>query len=103
MNAFEIRLKSALALLRSEPIEIMDFWVYFQQWMDSLPDSADEKSAIEGMSESRVYKIDLLLAYNLLGNTPLKKILEERIRHCQVTHQEWEDSAHASFDIKRKR
>jgi hypothetical protein len=103
MNAFERRLKSALTLLRSKPIEIMDFWVYFEQWIDSIPNSEEDRASIKGMTESRVFKMDLLLAFHLLGDTPLKKVLEERIRHCVVTHQEWEDTAQASFDIKRKR
>ena len=106
MNTFESRIKTAIALLRSKPIYITDFWMYFINWLESVPNSQNDRASIENMRISRVFKSDLLLAYHLLGDTLLKRVLAERIKHCQVTQQEFEDASYAALTIgyiKRKR
>ena len=111
MSKFTEELKPVLASLRlaqsKKPANAMLFWTIFGEWMNATPNSPQDLLCIEKLKKERVFKKELLLAYHMLGETPLKDALMARINLCgEVTPEEWNETAHASlsfFNIKRKR
>jgi len=113
MSDFLKKLRSILPFLQPKPllgkvidevesIETSSFWEIFGEWRNTIPGSSEEMSSMERIRFVSVFKKDLLLAYYILENdTPLKKVLRDRIKSCEISIKEKETAIMASIGMSK--
>jgi hypothetical protein len=93
-----------------EGIAPSSFWMFFEKWIETVPNSSEDLAYIEKIKGTLVrrlfYKAELLLAYHMLQDgLPLKEILLNEMEHWRhISEDEWIEAAtNAMYRVRVRR